>query len=90
MLSYREGRAALVSSFGVFKYMALYSVIQFVTVVILYWVRRGFHVSSKLVTNLVNGKGGAKLILGVQLLQVFTCNSRGRWGPVKFVEVKVH
>ncbi|XP_012945191.1 probable cation-transporting ATPase 13A3 [Aplysia californica] len=32
----REGRAALVTSFGCFKYMALYSFIQFVTVLILY------------------------------------------------------
>ncbi|KAK2177445.1 hypothetical protein NP493_592g01064 [Ridgeia piscesae] len=32
----REGRAALVTSFGVFKYMALYSMIQFVSLLILY------------------------------------------------------
>ncbi|XP_023726909.1 probable cation-transporting ATPase 13A3 isoform X2 [Cryptotermes secundus] len=32
----QEGRCALVTSFGVFKYMALYSLIQFVTVLILY------------------------------------------------------
>lgn len=32
----REGRAALVTSFGMFKFMALYSLIQFVTVAILY------------------------------------------------------
>ncbi len=32
----REGRAALVTSFSCFKYMALYSVIQFTTVSILY------------------------------------------------------
>ena len=31
----REGRAALVTSFGVFKYMALYSMIQFTSVIIL-------------------------------------------------------
>ena len=31
----QEGRAALVTSFGMFKYMALYSLIQFVTVLIL-------------------------------------------------------
>ena len=31
----REGRAALVTSFGVFKYMAVYSMIQFTTVIIL-------------------------------------------------------
>ncbi|XP_033097899.1 probable cation-transporting ATPase 13A3 [Anneissia japonica] len=34
----REGRAALVTSFGVFKYMALYSLIQFISVMILYWI----------------------------------------------------
>ena len=34
----REGRAALVTSFSVFKYMALYSIIQFVSVLILYTV----------------------------------------------------
>ena len=32
----REGRCALVTSFGVFKYMALYSMIQFASVLILY------------------------------------------------------
>jgi len=32
----REGRCALVTSFGVFKYMALYSFIQFISVLILY------------------------------------------------------
>ncbi|GAB1609336.1 cation-transporting ATPase 13A3-like isoform X2 [Argonauta hians] len=32
----REGRAALVTSFGCFKYMALYSMIQFISVLILY------------------------------------------------------
>ncbi|KAI9019870.1 hypothetical protein DFJ74DRAFT_607911, partial [Hyaloraphidium curvatum] len=32
----KEGRAALVTSFSAFKYMALYSVIQFVTVTLLY------------------------------------------------------
>ena len=36
--STREGRAALVTSFGVFKYMALYSMIQFVSMLILYTV----------------------------------------------------
>jgi P-type E1-E2 ATPase len=34
----QEGRCALVTSFGVFKYMALYSLIQFFTVLILYRV----------------------------------------------------
>lgn len=32
----REGRAALVTSFGIFKYMAAYSLCQFVSVMILY------------------------------------------------------
>ncbi|XP_007905146.1 cation-transporting ATPase 13A2 [Callorhinchus milii] len=32
----REGRASLVTSFGIFKYMAMYSLIQFVCVLILY------------------------------------------------------
>jgi cation-transporting ATPase 13A2 len=34
----REGRAALVTSFGVFKYMAGYSLTQFTTVLLLYWL----------------------------------------------------
>lgn len=33
-----EGRCALVTSFAVFKYMAMYSLIQFFTVLILYKV----------------------------------------------------
>lgn len=35
---FREGRAALVTSFGIFKYMALYSIVQFVSVLLLYSV----------------------------------------------------
>lgn len=34
----REGRAALVTSFGIFKFMACYSLTQFSSVCILYWV----------------------------------------------------
>ncbi|XP_051165501.1 polyamine-transporting ATPase 13A3 isoform X1 [Leptopilina boulardi] len=34
----REGRAALVTSFGIFKYMAAYSLIQFVSVMLLYGI----------------------------------------------------
>uniref|UniRef100_A0A0B6ZE45 Cation-transporting ATPase n=1 Tax=Arion vulgaris TaxID=1028688 RepID=A0A0B6ZE45_9EUPU len=34
----KEGRAALVTSFGVFKYMACYSLTQFTSVLILYWL----------------------------------------------------
>ncbi|KAM8953106.1 putative cation-transporting ATPase 13A4 [Pelodytes ibericus] len=33
----KEGRAALVTSFCVFKYMALYSMIQYIGVLLLYW-----------------------------------------------------
>ena len=40
-LFFREGRAALVTSFGVFKYMAAYSLAQFVSVCMLYWVSSG-------------------------------------------------
>lgn len=36
--SFREGRCSLVTSFGVFKYMALYSLVQFVSVLLLYTV----------------------------------------------------
>ena len=35
----KEGRCALTTSFGVFKYMALYSFIQFISVLILYTKR---------------------------------------------------
>lgn len=35
----REGRAALITSFCVFKFMALYSMIQYITVTLLYSVR---------------------------------------------------
>uniref|UniRef100_A0A0N5AX84 Cation-transporting ATPase n=1 Tax=Syphacia muris TaxID=451379 RepID=A0A0N5AX84_9BILA len=38
LLVIREGRAALVTSFGVFKYMAGYSLTQFVTILQLYWI----------------------------------------------------
>lgn len=34
----REGRCALVTSFGVFKYMTCYSLVQFVTLILLYSV----------------------------------------------------
>uniref|UniRef100_A0AC35U560 Cation-transporting ATPase n=1 Tax=Rhabditophanes sp. KR3021 TaxID=114890 RepID=A0AC35U560_9BILA len=34
----REGRAALVTSFGVFKYMAAYSLTQFISIMQLYWL----------------------------------------------------
>lgn len=34
----REGRAALVTSFGIFKYMAAYSLTQFISVMILYHI----------------------------------------------------
>lgn len=34
----REGRAALVTSFGIFKYMAGYSLTQFISIMQLYWL----------------------------------------------------
>ncbi|XP_067658645.1 polyamine-transporting ATPase 13A3-like [Haliotis asinina] len=34
----RQGRAALVTSFGIFKFMACYSLTQFISVLILYWI----------------------------------------------------
>lgn len=37
---HREGRAALITSFCVFKFMALYSIIQYVSVILLYSVSR--------------------------------------------------
>lgn len=36
IILFREGRAALVTSFSCFKYMALYSLIQFTSVTLLY------------------------------------------------------
>ncbi|KAM8953104.1 putative cation-transporting ATPase 13A4 [Pelodytes ibericus] len=33
----KEGRAALVSSFGVFKYVSLYAMIQFICLLLLFW-----------------------------------------------------
>uniref|UniRef100_A0A674HRR9 Cation-transporting ATPase n=1 Tax=Taeniopygia guttata TaxID=59729 RepID=A0A674HRR9_TAEGU len=38
----REGRAALVTSFCMFKYMALYSIIQYLGVLLLYWQLNAF------------------------------------------------
>ncbi|XP_069473514.1 probable cation-transporting ATPase 13A4 [Ambystoma mexicanum] len=38
----KEGRAALVTSFCVFKYMALYSMIQYLGVLLLYWKLQSF------------------------------------------------
>ncbi|KAM3931813.1 putative cation-transporting ATPase 13A4 [Leptodactylus fuscus] len=38
----KEGRAALVTSFCVFKYMALYSMIQYVGVLLLYWEKNSY------------------------------------------------
>ncbi|KAL8601674.1 hypothetical protein ACOMHN_033850 [Nucella lapillus] len=34
----KEGRCSLVTAFGIFKYMAAYSLTQFTTVLILYWI----------------------------------------------------
>ncbi|XP_077146450.1 putative cation-transporting ATPase 13A4 [Ranitomeya variabilis] len=38
----KEGRAALVTSFCVFKYMALYSMIQYIGVLLLYWQKNSY------------------------------------------------
>ncbi|NXA31240.1 AT134 ATPase, partial [Eudromia elegans] len=38
----REGRAALVTSFCMFKYMALYSIIQYLGVLLMYWQLNSF------------------------------------------------
>ncbi|XP_069583263.1 probable cation-transporting ATPase 13A4 [Ranitomeya imitator] len=38
----KEGRAALVTSFCVFKYMALYSMIQYTGVLLLYWQKNSY------------------------------------------------
>nr|XP_033815070.1 probable cation-transporting ATPase 13A4 isoform X3 [Geotrypetes seraphini] len=38
----KEGRAALVTSFCVFKYMALYSMIQYLGILLLYWELNSF------------------------------------------------
>lgn len=38
----KEGRAALITSFCVFKYMALYSMIQYIGVLLLYWQKNAF------------------------------------------------
>jgi len=38
----REGRCSLVTSFGIFKYMALYSMVQFISVLILYAVSQSW------------------------------------------------
>lgn len=38
----REGRASLVTSFSLFKFMALYSIAEFVTVSVLYSVSSGW------------------------------------------------
>lgn len=48
-----EGRCALVTSFAVFKYMALYSLIQFITILILYKVslKLFFPTGNKVINN---------------------------------------
>ena len=41
----REGRAALVTSFGVFKFIAGYSLVQFTSVLLLYYVSNATPIS---------------------------------------------
>ncbi|KAM9445089.1 polyamine-transporting ATPase 13A2 isoform 1-T1 [Clarias gariepinus] len=62
----REGRCSLVTSFSLFKYMALYSLIQFASVVILYTVKTNlgdfqflfFDLALVTVLAIVMGRGG--------------------------------
>ncbi|XP_031422205.1 cation-transporting ATPase 13A2 isoform X2 [Clupea harengus] len=62
----REGRCALVTSFALFKYMALYSLIQFASVLILYTIKTNlgdlqflfFDLPLVTVLAIVMGKGG--------------------------------
>ncbi|KAL3862286.1 hypothetical protein ACJMK2_008267, partial [Sinanodonta woodiana] len=49
----REGRAALVTSFGIFKYMACYSLTQFVSVLTLYWISNNLTDFEFLYTDLI-------------------------------------
>uniref|UniRef100_A0A0B7AE23 Cation-transporting ATPase n=1 Tax=Arion vulgaris TaxID=1028688 RepID=A0A0B7AE23_9EUPU len=53
VIAMREGRAALVTSFGCFKYMALYSFIQFISVLILYTSRTNLSDFEFLYTDLI-------------------------------------
>ncbi|XP_070560525.1 polyamine-transporting ATPase 13A3-like isoform X2 [Ptychodera flava] len=63
----REGRAALVTSFGIFKYMAMYSMIQFISVVILNtlnsfpgdWMFMYWDIAITLVVALLSGRNHA-------------------------------
>jgi len=75
MVVFREGRAALVTSFGTFKYMALYSIIQFVSVILLYSVSLlAFEVfSSSSLFLLVLVFPPIRLCLVTQLVQSVTC-----------------
>ena len=75
MVVFREGRAALVTSFGTFKYMALYSIIQFVSVILLYSVSLlAFEVfSSSSLFLLVLVFPPIRLRLVTQLVQSVTC-----------------
>jgi hypothetical protein len=45
----KESSSPLMNSFGVFKYMALYSMIQFISVLLLYTNRKAGHLSTKII-----------------------------------------
>nr|XP_032608045.2 polyamine-transporting ATPase 13A2 isoform X2 [Taeniopygia guttata] len=70
----REGRCSLVTSFGVFKYMALYSLVQFVSVLLLYTINTNLSDFQFLFFDLVitttvavlMGRTGPALALGVR------------------------
>lgn len=75
MVIFREGRAALVTSFGTFKYMALYSIIQFVSVILLYSVSLLVfeNLLSYSLFTLVLVRPRIRLCLVTQLVQGVTC-----------------
>lgn len=63
----RQGRAALVTSFCMFKYMALYSTIQYLGILLLYWVgrwRREVAVDVGVTPSGSSGERGPSLVLG--------------------------
>lgn len=62
----REGRCSLVTSFGVFKYMALYSLVQFVSVLLLYTVSPSV-LGMGCISRVVGGGGGYPGLPGLSL-----------------------
>ncbi|KAF3835191.1 hypothetical protein F7725_027749 [Dissostichus mawsoni] len=73
----REGRAALITSFCVFKFMALYSIIQYISVTLLYSVRNAAS-QSMILSNL----GDFQFLfidIAIILLIVFTMSLNPAW-----------